>query len=86
VFYGFKAGDMYDIRDNWQRYSEELPAHLLSIACGSGGQFLLSLNGEDKGVVYWWFPETGPVESTDDLEPVSDSFDQFVNSLVSVER
>jgi hypothetical protein len=86
VFYGFKPGDNYDIRDNWESYSDELPGNLLPIASGSGGQFLLSLAGEDKGTIYWWLPEYGPVDSTDDLEPVSDNFDQFVNSLVSVEE
>lgn len=86
VFYGFKAGYHYDIRDCWETYSEDLPGHLLPFATGSGGQFLLSLAGDDQGTVYWWLPEYGPVESTDDLEPVADSFDQFVNSLVSVEE
>lgn len=86
VFYGLKTGDGYDLRENWQSFADDLPSRLLPIASGSGGQFLLSLGGDDKGTLYWWLPEYGPVESTDDLEPISDSFDQFVNSLVSVEE
>jgi hypothetical protein len=86
VFYGFKPGDTYDIRENWESYADELPGQLLPIATGSGGQFLLSLAGEDKGTVYWWLPEYGPVASRDNIEPVADSFDRFVNSLVSVEE
>ncbi len=86
VFYGFKAGDLYDLRGARERYSDELPSHLLPIASGSGGQFLLSLSGADNGTIYWWLPEYGPVESMDNLEPIADSFERFINSLVSVEE
>src|SRR5262249_51705156 len=86
VFYGLKPGDSYDLRENWQSYPDDLPGHLLPIASGSGGQFLLSLSGEDRGTLYWWLPEYGPVESMDNIEPVADSFDRFVNSLVRVEE
>ncbi|HJZ59128.1 MAG TPA: SMI1/KNR4 family protein [Gemmataceae bacterium] len=85
VFYGLKAEDDYDIRAIRSDFADDLPAHLLPIASGSGGHFCLSLAGDDAGAVYWWFPETGPVESEEDVEPIADSFEQFVNSLVRVE-
>jgi hypothetical protein len=86
VFYGLKAGDNYDIRVIRKDLSEYLPDNLLPIASGSGGHFCLALSGDDAGTVYWWFPESGSVESEDDLEPVANSFEQFVNALVNVEE
>jgi SMI1-KNR4 cell-wall len=86
VFYGLKRGDTYDLRGMRRRFSDRLPPHLLPIASGSGGEFCLSLGGEDAGRVYWWFQETGKVQSAEDLEPIADSFAEFVNSLVCVEE
>jgi hypothetical protein len=80
------AGDNYDIRVIRKDLSEYLPDNLLPIASGSGGHFCLALSGDDAGTVYWWFPESGSVESEDDLEPVANSFEQFVNALVNVEE
>ena len=84
VFYGLKPQDIHDIRDIRDSLSEFLPDNLLPIASGSGGHFCLSLAGDDAGTVYWWFPETGSVTSDEDLEPVANSFEDFVNSLVTV--
>ena len=86
VFYGLKAGDSYDVRTMKATFADRLPDHLLPFTSGSGGEFSLSLSGDDAGRVYWWFQETGPVESMDDLEPIADSFRIFVNSLVCVEE
>jgi cell wall assembly regulator SMI1 len=86
VFYGLKAGDTYDLREVRRTFSDRLPAHLLPIASGSGGEFCLSLAGEDTGKVSWWFQETGRVQSPDDLELIADSFAGFVNSLICVEE
>ena|SRR5581483_3928502 len=86
VFYGLKPGDTYDLRGMRRTFSDRLPPHLLPVASGSGGEFCLSLAGEDAGRIYWWFQETGKVLSPADLEPIADSFAQFVNSLVCVEE
>lgn len=86
VFYGFKPGDTYDLQGMRNTFSDRLPSHLLPVASGAGGEFCLSLAGEDVGRVYWWFQETGEVQSADDLEPISDSFAGFVRSLISVEE
>jgi hypothetical protein len=86
VFYGLKTGDTYDLRKVRQTFSDRLPPHILPVVSGSGGEFCLSLTGEDTGRVYWWFQEIGRVQSPDDLEPIADSFTDFVNSLVCVEE
>jgi hypothetical protein len=85
VFYGLKAGDKYDLRTLKATFADRLPDHLLPFTSGSGGEFCLSLSGDDAGCVYWWFQETGPVESVDDLEPIADNFTEFINSLFCLE-
>jgi len=83
VFYGLTPGHSYDLDVNRSMFADRLPSHLLPIASGSGGQFLLAVAGRNTGAVYWWFPESGPVDSDDDLEPISDDFLQFMEALIS---
>jgi SMI1 / KNR4 family (SUKH-1) len=85
VFYGLTPGHSYDLDVNRSTFADRLPSHLLPIASGSGGQFLLAVSGRNTGAVYWWFTESGPVDSDDDLELISDNFAQFMEALVSEE-
>jgi hypothetical protein len=86
VFYGLMDGDTYDLRAMRETFSDRLPSHLLPFASGSGGEFCLSLAGPNAGKVFWWFQESGTVETDEEIELITDSFDGFINSLVSVEE
>jgi hypothetical protein len=85
AFYGLTPNHNYDLEAQRETYSADLPAHYLPIASGSGGQFLLSLTGENAGAVFWWFPEEGEVTSEEDLEPIAESFTAFMNALTAEE-
>ncbi len=84
VFYGLQPGDTYDIRRRRSAFADRLPDHLLPFTSGSGGEFCLCLTGVNAGKVYWWFQEQGEVDSEDDMEPIADNFEEFINSLVTV--
>lgn len=87
VFYGLNSGDEgYDLIDRRLTFANRLPNHLLPFIAGSGGEFCLCLSGKNIGKVYWWFQETGAVQSEDELEPIADSFDNFMISLVMVDE
>lgn len=81
VFYGLTPGHSYDLEVNRATFTDQFPSHLIPIGCGSGGQFLLSLAGANVGAMYWWFQESGIVQSEDDLEHIADNFSQFMASL-----
>ena len=85
VFYGLGPDDAYDIRERRKTFADRLPKYLLPFVSGSGGEFCLCLSGDNYGRVYWWFQEMGTVESEDELEPITESFDEFMNSLVREE-
>lgn len=81
-FYGIMPGDGDDIVERIDVFGGRLPNRFIPIASGSGGDFCLSLAGEDSGQVYWW-PMHG---DADDLDLVSRSFDSFVKSLQILEE
>ncbi len=85
VFYGLKSGEEYDLRERRKTFSDRLPAYLLPFVAGSGGEYCLCLFGDNVGKVYWWFQEMGEVQSEDELEPIAESFDDFMNSLICEE-
>jgi len=86
VFYGLKPGDTYDLFENRRILGDRLPAHLLPFASGSGGDFCVSLQGEDAGRIYWWYPHGGTDDPYEDLELVAHDFDGFIESLTVCEE
>ena len=85
VFYGLRPGDSYDLLNVKEGFGDLLPSHILPIASSPGGQFCLSLAGDDRGMVYWWPPHGASPDPLDDMELVARSFGSFVNSLVLVD-
>jgi hypothetical protein len=88
VIYGFMPGDCYDLVENHQTYKGRMPHNIIPIAeDGMGGQICLSLDGKDKGSVYFWdhdFEETikeGKEPGYSNLYLIARSFDDFINSL-----
>lgn len=82
VFYGIRPDVSKELLGHKDGFGDLLPAHILPVGSGSGGQFCLSLAGTDLGCVYWWSPHGGAADAYDEMELVARSFDGFVNSLI----
>jgi hypothetical protein len=88
IFYGFLLGDTHDLIENHHIYKERMPSNLTPIARDSGGgEICLSVNGDDKGAVYYWDryleedPEDGEEIGYSNLFLIARTFDDFINSL-----
>jgi SMI1-KNR4 cell-wall len=85
-FLGICPGDYHDLLTNVNRFSDRIPENLIPIARDPGGNLILmSLDGKDKGNVYFWAHEEecdeGETPNYDNLYPVADSFKRLIESL-----
>ncbi len=85
VFYGIKPGDSYDLLERKRGFGDRLPIRILPIASSPGGEFCLSLAGNDIGNVYWWDSHGGSRDSDENLEFVARDFDSFLTGLIVAE-
>jgi hypothetical protein len=79
---------MYDLRRESATYEGRIPPGTIAIAEDPGGDlFLLSVDGDSKGSVFYWDHENEPVDEATDWEdfenvyPIADSFEEFLASL-----
>jgi hypothetical protein len=86
IIYGFN--DMYDLIETYRIYKERMPSELIPILCDAGGgEICLSVNGDNKGAVYYWDryleedPEEGEEIGYSNLFLIGKTFDDFINSL-----
>jgi hypothetical protein len=85
-FLCISPGDSYDLSDWVSDYIGRLPSNLLPVAVDQAGNLIaLSVAGSDIGRVYFWDHELeagqGKVPSYDNVYPVADSFQAFLDSL-----
>ncbi len=88
VFYGFLPGDSYDLIYTYDVYKDRMPNDLIPIARDSGGgEICLSVNGDNKGAVYYWDRyfeeelEEGEEAGYSNLFLIARNFEDFINSL-----
>lgn len=85
-FLCIKARDPYDLLTWVRDYRGRLPRNLLPVAVDQAGNLIcLSVAGSDTGGVYFWDHEMeasqGKTPSYDNVYPVADSFQAFLDSL-----
>lgn len=92
VFFGVRPGDGYDLMRNYETYRERIPPNFLPIADDPGGNLIcLSIDGDDKGSVYFWdhneeeIPSDGEVAGYSNVYLLARTFSEFINSLQKVE-
>lgn len=73
-------------------YNERLPNNIFPIGYDSGGNLIcISVKGPDRGKIYFWNhemeadPAQGEVPDYSNLTLIADSFDEFINSLHTIE-
>lgn len=86
-----KDDDIYNLIDWVEAYSGRLPPNLLPVACDTLGNLIcLSISGEDLGRVYFWDHEeeagTGETPSYDNVYPIANSFQEFLNGLHNLDN
>jgi cell wall assembly regulator SMI1 len=88
VFYGVLPGNGYDLIGSYREYKGRMPHNLIPIASDPGpGEICLSVDGEDKGAVYYWdrYLEEDVEENVEpgysNVYLIAKSFDDFIHSL-----
>lgn len=89
VFFGVLPNDTYDIIGRYQGLKDRIPSNFLPIARdGMGNHVCLSVNGDDKGYVYFWQHDAEVLIDDDensgyvkDIYLAARSFDEFIDSL-----
>lgn len=91
-FFGFIKGYNSNLLLKQKYAGDRVPQNMLPIADDVyGNLILLSIKGADRGKIYFWDHEMeadaaqGEVPDYSNLTLISDSFDEFINSLHSVE-
>ncbi len=89
-FLCIQEGDDDDMRVYVQTYQDRVPLNLLPIAYDPGGNLIcLSVDGLDKGKVYFWTHEEeceeGESPSYNNIYFVANSFNDLINSLTDLE-
>lgn len=73
VFYGFLPDDTYDLTEALRAYRGRAPANLVPIGSDPGGnQIMLSIEGPDRGKVYFWDHEHREVGGPEKLDAMYD--------------
>ena len=86
VFFGIMPGSSYDLTGNLRTYQGRISSDLLPIGNDPGGNIIcLSIVGDDRGAVYFWDHEEEASEGSN-AYLIARSFDEFINSLESVEE
>jgi len=87
-FFGLQRGDMYDLRSEGARIEGRIPPGTIAIGDDPGGNlFLLSVDGDSNGAVFFWDHEDEPVDQPTDWSDfenvyrIADGFDQFLAML-----
>jgi SMI1 / KNR4 family (SUKH-1) len=87
-FFGLQAGEEYDLRGERAMYEDRIPPGTIPIAGDPGGNlFLLSVDGDSKGAVYYWDHEEEPQDGGTDWSDfenvyrIAASFDEFLALL-----
>lgn len=85
-FLGIYPDEHNDLLNHLQIYKSRVPDNIFPIAYDSGGNLIcISVKGPDRGKVYFWDHEMeaadGEEPSYDNLTLISDSFEEFLNSL-----
>jgi hypothetical protein len=85
IFFGINHPADSDILEACKAYKGRVPSHLLPIADDPGCNLVcLSLDGPDKGYVYFWDMSQDSGEDppdTSNLHLIAKSFDEFIESL-----
>jgi hypothetical protein len=85
VFCGIGQPEGYDLLELCKDFQGRVPSHLLPIANDPGCNLVcLSLDGPDKGYVYFWDMSQDSGEDppdTSNLHLIAKSFDEFIASL-----
>jgi hypothetical protein len=85
VFLGIKHPASSNLLGTYKDYKGRVPSHLLPIADDPGCNLVcLSLDGPDKGHVYFWDMSQDSGEDppdTSNLHLIAKSFDEFIESL-----
>lgn len=89
ICFGILPGDTYDLINNYHTFKERIPPNFLPIACdGMGNLVCLSINGNDKGNVYFWQHDAEELIDdnehqgyAEDIYLAAKSFDEFIDSL-----
>jgi SMI1-KNR4 cell-wall len=85
-FFGLHPDDPNDLIANIERFSDRIPNNMIPIASDPGGNLVvLSVEGKDKGKVYFWDHEEeadeGEIPTYDNLYLVANDFDDFLADL-----
>ena len=85
VFYGFLEDDSYDLNNIKEGFDDQLPKHILPIACASDTQLCISLGSDDFGTVSWWNPHDFPPEDLlAQFEFATSTFDEFIRNRLKL--
>jgi hypothetical protein len=87
-FFGLQTGQEYDLRGERAMYEGRVPPGTLPIADDPGGSlFLLALDGDAKGAVFYWDHEAEPREEGldwpdfENVYRIAGSFEEFLGRL-----
>jgi SMI1 / KNR4 family (SUKH-1) len=90
VFFGLNTSeeDDYSLIEYFKNYEGRMPKNMLPIASDPGAsKICLSLSGDDRGAVYYWYfgeeemVDEGEEPGYSNLYLIANSFDEFMNVL-----